>query len=62
MSLSIGVDVGGTKVLGGVVDETGKIITLLSPCAAPNRYSAQAAALASFSTKTSKFSNLYKSS
>lgn len=26
MSLSIGVDVGGTKVLGGVVDETGKII------------------------------------
>jgi glucokinase len=26
MSLSIGVDVGGTKVLGGVVDESGKII------------------------------------
>jgi glucokinase len=26
MSLSIGVDVGGTKVLGGVVDESGKIV------------------------------------
>lgn len=26
MSLSIGIDVGGTKVLGGVVDETGKIL------------------------------------
>lgn len=26
MSLTIGVDVGGTKVLGGVVDETGKIL------------------------------------
>ena len=26
MSLTIGVDVGGTKVLGGVVDESGKIL------------------------------------
>ncbi len=27
MSLTIGVDVGGTKVLGGVVDEAGKVLT-----------------------------------
>lgn len=27
MSLTIGIDVGGTKVLGGVVDETGKVLT-----------------------------------
>jgi len=27
MSLTIGIDVGGTKVLGGVVDESGKVIT-----------------------------------
>ena len=26
MSLTIGVDIGGTKVLGGVVDDDGKII------------------------------------
>ena len=29
MTLSIGVDVGGTKVLGGVVDEKGKILKTL---------------------------------
>jgi glucokinase len=28
MSLTIGIDVGGTKVLGGVVDESGKVLTL----------------------------------
>jgi glucokinase len=28
MSYTIGIDVGGTKVLGGVVDETGKIVNL----------------------------------
>jgi glucokinase len=27
MSLTIGIDVGGTKVLGGVVDESGKVLT-----------------------------------
>ena len=27
MSLTIGIDVGGTKVLGGVVDEAGKVLT-----------------------------------
>jgi glucokinase len=27
MSLAIGIDVGGTKVLGGVVDESGKVLT-----------------------------------
>ena len=27
MALSIGIDVGGTKVLGGVVDESGKVLT-----------------------------------
>ncbi|MFM8693594.1 MAG: ROK family protein, partial [Actinomycetota bacterium] len=26
MSLSLGIDVGGTKVLGGVVDSSGKIV------------------------------------
>ena len=26
MSYTIGIDVGGTKVLGGVVDESGKIL------------------------------------
>ena len=26
MTYTIGIDVGGTKVLGGVVDETGKIV------------------------------------
>ena len=26
MSLTVGVDVGGTKVLGGVVDATGKVL------------------------------------
>jgi glucokinase len=29
MTLSIGIDVGGTKVLGGVVDESGKILETL---------------------------------
>jgi len=27
MALTIGIDVGGTKVLGGVVDESGKVLT-----------------------------------
>jgi predicted NBD/HSP70 family sugar kinase len=26
MSLALGIDVGGTKVLGGVVDSSGKIV------------------------------------
>jgi glucokinase len=30
MSLTIGIDVGGTKVLGGVVDESGKVLTTAS--------------------------------
>ncbi len=27
MSYTIGIDVGGTKVLGGVVDQSGKVLT-----------------------------------
>ena len=27
MALTIGIDVGGTKVLGGVVDDSGKVLT-----------------------------------
>ena len=43
MSLTIGVDVGGTKVAAGVVDERGRVIEKLrraTPAASPERTAA----------------------
>ena len=46
MTLACGIDVGGTKIAGGVVDDDGKVLAaVVSP---------QAAALASFSITTGR--------